>query len=395
MWLGIEFNNQQIYALYDIDNWWYKSNDQVYELSGAAGTGKTTLVRYAIEKLGLELNEVAFIAYMGKAAMQMARNGLPAQTVHSLIYTYEKILDLDENGKIQLNERGKPKTTFQFILREKLPKKVKLIVVDEGSTINEAMGNDILSFGKPVIVLGDLNQLPPVFGKSFFLQHPNYILTEVMRQNQNNPIIWLAQRVLNNLPLQHGVYGKSSVITKNDLNEFTFKNANVVLTCTNKLRYEINTLFRENFMGLRKLDILNEGEKIICRKNNWNRSIENSIYLTNGMSGYADYVDMESFNGKGMKIDFRPDFINKKFKNITVDYKSLFAKPGDENVIDPYGFTRDKFEFGYAITTHLSQGSQYPNVLFLNEKNTFDRDTYKKLVYTAITRASETITIVQ
>jgi exodeoxyribonuclease V len=96
-----------------------------------------------------------------------------------------------------------------------------------------------------------------------------------------------------------------------------------------------------------------------------------------------------------MKIDFRPDFINKKFKNITVDYKSLFAKPGDENVIDPYGFTRDKFEFGYAITTHLSQGSQYPNVLFLNEKNTFDRDTYKKLVYTAITRASETITIVQ
>lgn len=365
----------------------YLTNDYIV-------THNTTLIRYAIDKLGIDLSEVAFIAYMGKAALQMARNGLPAQTIHSFIYTYEKVVDTDEDGKILLTESGKPKTKFVFTLKDHLPKKCQLIVLDEGSMVNGEIGKDILSFGIPVIVLGDLNQLPPVFGKPFFLNNPNYILTKVMRQAENNPIVWLAHNVLNNETLKYGVYGKSSVIRKSDLSEFMLNQSDIVLTCTNKLRYEINTLFRENIKNIRKLDIPNVGEKIICRKNNWSKSIDKSIFLTNGMSGTVDYLDIESFNGKGLKIDFKPDFINKKFKNLTIDYKRLFATPNTNLDNDAFDFTREKFEFAYAITTHLSQGSQYGNVIFLNEKNTFDADTYRRLQYTAITRAQQTITIV-
>lgn len=391
--MGIELNNDQVYALYSIENWWNTQNNQVYNLSGGAGVGKTFLIRYFIERVGLDLKDVAFIAYMGKAAMQMARNGLPAQTIHSLIYTYEKVLDLDENGKIQLNERGKPKMKFTFKKRKELFKKVKLIVIDEASMVSEKIAEDILSYNIPIIALGDLNQLPPVFGSPFFLKEPDYILTQIMRQAEDDPIVYLARRILDDYPLQTGVYGKSSVIQKSDLNDFILKDADIVLTGTNKLRSEINDLFREVITPVQRLDFPNVGEKIICRKNNWSRSVGGSIYLTNGMSGTIDYVDMSTFNGKQVKIDFKPDFLNKKFKNINLDYKRLFSSPGEEDT-DLYSFTRDKFEFGYAITVHLSQGSQYNKVVYLNEKNTYDYNFYKKLQYTAITRASEQITIV-
>ena len=392
--MAIEFNEQQIYALYDIEKWWHHSTKQVYELSGAAGTGKTTLIKYFIERMNIPLNRVAFVAYMGKASMQMARNGLPAQTIHSLIYEYKKVPETDENGEYVFRKNGRPKMTMGFVLREKLEKDIDLIVVDEGSTVDEKTGKDILSFGIPVIVLGDLNQLPPVYGKPMFLTNPDCILTQVMRQEEGNPIVWLAHRVLDGESLPLGVYGKSSVIGKADLNNYILKEADVVLTASNKLRNEINTMFREQITPVRKLDAPNLGEKIICRRNNWKKSIDDVIYLTNGTVGTVTYVDIESFDGNKIKIDFKPDFLQKKFKNLFIDYKRMFENPGGKQEMKKGSRKIDVFEFAYAITTHLSQGSQYNNVVFLNERTHFNKETYKKLQYTAITRAIDKITIV-
>ena len=68
-------------------------------------------------------------------------------------------------------ENQKPKKVFA--LKEKLNKKIKLIVLDEGSMVNKEIGEDLLSFQIPVIVLGDLNQLPPVFGNPIFFKKSN------------------------------------------------------------------------------------------------------------------------------------------------------------------------------------------------------------------------------
>lgn len=391
--MSIQLNNQQVFALYDIENWWTKSNDQLYEISGGAGTGKTTLIRYAIERLGLDIQkDVAFIAFMGKASAQMARNGLPAQTIHSLIYNYVKEFEKDEYGNIVTNSKGRPKITLVPKLKNKLDKKVKLLVIDEAPMVNEQIGKDILSFGIPTIALGDLNQLPPVFGKTFFLSEPDVILTEIMRQAEGSPIVWLAQRILNNKPIDIGVYGNSAVISKKDINDFIFKKSDIVLTSSNKLRYSINNLYREKIHGYKKLDRLHINEKIICRRNNWNRCINDNIFLTNGMSGYVDFIDTDSYNGKTIKIDFKPDFLSKSYKNLNIDYHRLFDT---EKYVENNKFNndRDLFEFGYSITVHLSQGSQYKNVLFLDERGGFDDETYKKLRYTAITRAMDKIVI--
>lgn len=393
--MSIELNNEQIYAIYDMEHWWNSGTEQLFQISGAAGTGKTTLVRYLIERLGLSYKEVLFLAFMGKAASQMARNGLPAKTIHSAIYDYEKVIARDENGKMIFKDNGKPKLISKFIKKDRLDKKIKLIVIDEGSMVEESIALDLMSFGIPIIVLGDLNQLPPVFGKSFFLNKPDIELHKIMRQSEGNPIIWLSQEVLAGNSLKLGVYGNSAVIRKNDLTEFHFRNSDIILTGTNRLRYNINNYCRERIKQIKKLEYPHIGEKIMCRKNNWNKCIDNNLYMTNGTTGFVDNIYRDSFNGKTMTIDFRPDFSKKCFKNVTFDYKHLYEIPGREldekSFVDIYN---DKIEFAYAITTHSSQGSQWGKVLYLSEKIMRNAEDAKRLTYTAITRASESIQIV-
>jgi exodeoxyribonuclease-5 len=393
--MSIELNNEQIYAVYDMEKWWNSSTEQLFQISGASGTGKSTLVNYLIERIGLDYKEVLFLAFMGKAASRLARNGLPARTIHSTIYDYEKVLARDDDGKIIFRENGKPKLVSKFIKKDHLDKKIKLIVVDEGSMVDEHTAMDLMSFGIPIIVLGDLNQLPPVFGKSFFLRNPDVILTQIMRQSEGNPIIWLSQEILAGNKLKTGVYGNSAVINKQDLTEFYFRNSDIILTCTNRLRYNINKYVREDLKQIKKLDYPHIGEKVMCRKNNWDKCIDGNIYMTNGTTGFVDNVYRDSFNGKTMTIDFRPDFTNKCFKNVTFDYQHLYEIPGQEP--EEKTFTdifNDKIEFAYAITTHSSQGSEWNKVLYLAENIMRNKEDEKRLNYTAITRASESIIIV-
>ena len=296
---------------------------------------------------------------------------------------------------------GKPKKKITFELKEKLPK-IRLIVVDEASMISKQMAEDILSFGIPTITLGDLNQLPPVFGESYFLKNPDIILTQVMRQKEDDPIVYLAQQILDGRELKPGVYGRSFIIPKEDLTKFHFEHADIILTGTNRLRYNINNFMRSDIKKIKRLEYPHIGEKVICRKNNWSRCTKDGIFLTNGTAGVVVSIDRSSFDGKSMTFNFRPDFSYSKsstgniFKNIKFDYKHMYAIPGQEEVedINQFRFMYDKFEFGYAITTHSSQGSEYPRVLYMHEPIMRNKEDNKKLMYTAITRATDQIGIV-
>ena len=389
--MSVDLTNEQILSIYKLENWYNGTGDQVIGVAGKPGTGKTFLIRYFIERIGLNMNEVLFLAYMGKAVTVMQKNGLPAQTVHSAIYNYVKKIARDEDGHIIFKENGKPKTVMGFELKDHLPKKIKLIVIDEASMINKQTGEDILSFGIPVITIGDLNQLPPVMGKPFFLVNPEINLTQIMRQAEGNPIIWMENEILDGRGLRYGVYGNSAVIPRRDLTDFQIKNADIILTGTNKLRYTINCYCREALRGIKKLEYPHVNEKVICRKNNWDRCID-GFYLTNGMTGFVDCYHHNSFNKRTAKMDFRPDFLKKTYKNVEFDYKHMYAKP-NENEDNSYGFVYDKMEYAYAITVHSSQGSTYQNVLFLYEDFMSVEDN-KKLLYTAISRASDSVIVV-
>ena len=332
---------------------------------------------------------------MGKAASQMSRNGLPAKTIHSAIYDYCEKYARDEEGKLILTGKGKPKKVSYFKLKERISKKIKLIVVDEASMVDKKTAVDLLSFGVPVICLGDLNQLPPVFGDPYFLNKPDVVLKQIMRQAEGDPIIYLAQCILNDKELKYGVYGNSAVIRKHDITDFQFRQADIILTGTNRLRFNINNYCRTELKKIKNLEYPNYGEKVICRKNNWDQCIDKNIYMTNGTTGFVDRIDKRSYNTNTMIMDFRPDFTKKSFKNIEFDLNHMYAIPGSENnKITPYGYTYDKMEFAYAITVHSSQGSQWDNVLYMHENFMRSVEDRKKLLYTAITRAAKSLTIV-
>src|SRR5687768_12152091 len=151
----------------------------VFRLFGYAGTGKTTLARHIAE--GVD-GTVVFAAFTGKAALVLRNKGCEgAQTIHSLIY----------------RSRGVDEESPTFVLnRESTAAKAKLIIIDECSMVDEELGRDLLSFGTPVLVLGDPAQLPPVKGGGFFTEaEPDVMLTEVHRQAADNPIVRMSMIV--------------------------------------------------------------------------------------------------------------------------------------------------------------------------------------------------------
>ena len=205
--MGIVLNDQQEECVKKAVQWFNNvSSKQTFEISGPAGSGKTTIVRTIIQELGINIQDVLFVAYVGKAALQLTRSGVNGRTIHSTFYNIEFIPVKDEEGNVII-KNGRLVTRPQFVKKEKIPSNIKLIVIDEAPMVNETFGVDIESFNIPIICLGDLQQLPPVIGGSKYLLRPDYVLTKIMRQAEGNPIIYLSQLAKKGLPINYGNYG--------------------------------------------------------------------------------------------------------------------------------------------------------------------------------------------
>lgn len=382
----IDLTEEQTNLVKKLTDWYKHSSRQWFSYSGAAGTGKTTVIRAFIEELGLQ--RYIACAFVGKAVTVLSRQGLPASTIHSLIYHVSWIPVMDEKGEPVLNKDGNPKMKVVFSLKNELPGDLQLIIVDEATMVNDDLAKDILSFGIKTVFIGDNNQLPPVFGVSSVMLNPDFWLTKIMRQAENNPIIYLSQRVLKNLPLQYGIYGKSRVIPSVTLDE-TYTRYDAIIAGKNKVRDDINEYIRYNIKGVTsRLPVI--GDKLICRQNDWDRSIEGNIYLTTGMTGIVTDIHRSLGGNKFMSIDFLPEISDEEFFNLQLDTQYIRMNYEDRR---NYGFSRyEKFEYGYCVTCHACQGSQFDNVLFINQWF-HDADLTKKIQYTAITRAIESIDI--
>ena len=389
--MGIVLNDQQEECVKKAVQWFNNvSSKQTFEISGPAGSGKTTIVRTIIQELGINIQDVLFVAYVGKAALQLTRSGVIGRTIHSTFYNIEFIPVKDEEGNVII-KNGRLVTRPQFVKKEKIPSNIKLIVIDEAPMVNETFGVDIESFNIPIICLGDLQQLPPVIGGSKYLLRPDYVLTKIMRQAEGNPIIYLSQLASRGEPIPYGKYGdKCYVIPKDKINDNMLLGADMIITPTNRSRIKYNKYIREELRHINS-ELPVPGEKLICRKNNRNRIIGDGVYLVNGMLGYVTDVNKSTYNGKTVDISFTPDFNESlQFHNVKIDYKTLMDSIQTNNEKYNKGFSMyDMFEFGDVITVHLSQGSQAENVLFISEPFGFDRILQNKLEYTGITRARE------
>ena len=201
----MDFSPEQDRALKSVSKWLKQGYPQVFRLFGYAGTGKTTLAEHLLDYVD---GEVYFAAFTGKAALMLRKRGADdASTIHSLIY--------HPRGEEVIKDKvGKSTMVPTFQLNPNSPvSEAALIVIDECSMVDEDLGKDLLSFGRPVLVLGDPGQLPPISGSGFFTdQEPDILLETIHRQAEGNPIIELAHKVRRGESLSYGDYGESRII---------------------------------------------------------------------------------------------------------------------------------------------------------------------------------------
>lgn len=385
----IALNTLQSKAVDMYLDWYYHPSTRKrpwFEISGAAGTGKTTVVNAITRELGLTNEEVAFMAYVGKATLALRKNGLPAKTIHSSIY------DLKTTKKY--DEFGNPYFIEDFFKKSHLPENIKQLVLDEGGMVGEKIGTDILSYGLPMVVLGDLNQLPPVMASRMFLSNPDITLTEIMRQNKDSPIIYLSQLASHGCQIPYGSYGSDEclVIHKDELEDEHLKESDIVICGTNRMRDIINRYIREKIQHIYS-NRITVGDKLVCRQNKWSINLNEDIALVNGLIGYVEDVFMDA-GQHDMLINFRPEFEdNDYFKKVPINHNYPFL-PYEKRTKQNIRFLNGTaFEFGNAITCHLSQGSQYDTVLVYVENST-NSLYFRQWLYTAITRAVKKLILV-
>lgn len=433
----------QAKAIAQVKEWFENrtQDQQVFRLFGFAGTGKTTVTKYAIAALGLSMGglapDVRFAAFTGKAAYVMRRHGTPAKTIHSLIYSVHQATDAEidaAEGQLQTllsdaasAEPGLPTFAAQAavaamrdkIIQMKRPqfglnpesdvRDARLIVLDEVSMVGPEMAADLLSFGRPILVLGDPGQLPPIKGEgAFTMQEPDIMLTEIHRQALDSPIIRLATMARTGEPIPYGRFSDDvwKMSRRNIASAAQLLRADQVICGKNATRIDLNIALREA-AGFGDFGILPSGkrlindrgngteEKIICLRNRNSAGLINGMFLTLREIQPIDDLRFEAEVYDEDNNLMRQENGGSKFmiySGYFYDHQN-FDRERDQR---DWKNKRDLVEatYGWAITCHKAQGSQWQNVVVYDDRLSRNAEDRKRWLYTAITRAEEGLLII-
>lgn len=376
----------------------YKDHEPYTVISGYAGVGKSYLIKYIIAALGLPAENVAYISFTGKAASVLRRNGCPnAMTAHKLLYQAKPL----------------PNGGFKFTPRRTLDPNYKLIVVDEISMLPKELWQLLLSHHIPILACGDPFQLPPVNENTdnHVLDSPDIFLDQIVRQAEESEIIRLSMRIRNYETIGTVFRGKEVIISNNCNNNIdTLKWPDQIITATNGRRKHINTIMRQH-LGRTSIEP-KEGDKIICLRNCWricDDSQQNA--LVNGTIGHLTIMKkvIQTYPIFGcptatiMYSDFNTEQ-DGTFSQVPIDYSALTTGKKALTPQQSYALYKEtkgemiepiEFDYGYAITCHRAQGSEWDKVLVIEERFPFDKETHARWLYTACTRSSKQLILLR
>lgn len=365
---------QQERAISDVAAWLRdKNGKQVFRLFGYAGTGKTTLAKELAKSVK---GSVLYATFTGKAALQLRKKGCDdASTIHSLIYTVD-ICQKTGIASFKLNHDSDLASA-------------KLLVVDEVSMVDETLAQDLLKFGTKILVLSDPAQLPPVKGEGFFINvAPDIMLTEVHRQAQDSPIIRMSMDIREGNRLRRGQYGESLVISREDVDQAKMRelvlSADQLLCGMNRTRTAFNRRIRDlkGLTGSSETWHPSVGDRLICLRNN------RAKHLFNGGLWEVDEVQ-----DKMGRLDMVVTSLDEKRDPTKIEVFEEFFNGTEAGLDWRERKETQEFTFGWAITCHKSQGSQWDNVIIFDESGAF-REARTNWLYTAVTRAAERVTVV-
>lgn len=376
----------------------YKNKEKFIVISGYAGSGKSTLVRFIVEALEIPEEEICYATFTGKAAEVLRKKGNPnSLTLHKLLY---------ENY---------PRKDGTFYRRPKLSLEYKVVVVDEISMAPKEMVDLLLKFPVFCIFLGDPFQLPPICKDTDngLLEHPDVFLDEIMRQAAESEIIQLTMKIRNHQPISYFKGKEVMVIPKSELLTGHLTWADMIICGTNNQRLTTNKEMRK-ILGYEK-DI-EEGEKVIIKRNYWDCLNFDFEPLVNGSVGYINNIresyaiipkyikNLDNYFIESFNANFRPE-VGSIYPEFKFDKRFLIEEVSDITPQIEYQIRRNAFleipdiplrmTYGYAITCHSAQGSQWDKVLVLEEKFPYDKEEHARWLYTACTRPAQKLVLVR
>lgn len=395
----MELNDKQKQGL-DIAVDRYKRKERYTVISGYAGTGKSTLVKFIVAALP-NINpdeDVIYTSFTGKATQVLQKKGNKnVSTLHKLLF--ESI--------------PKPDGTFFRKPVEFIP--YKIVIVDECSMVPKELLQRLIKYNVHIICLGDPGQLPPINKNedNHLLDNPHIFLDEIMRQEAESEIINLTMDIRAGKPLTHYQGKEVQVLNKDELTTGMLLWADQIICAKNETRIALNNQMR-NLLG--RSGGPQDGDKVICLKNNWDIYSVNNNPLVNGTIGYlkdsfSTYINLPrqiTSDGQPKKLDIltanfisdtEEDYgiLNMDKQLITtgvpgLDWKTSYKMGRNWRFQDKIP---DQFTYGYAITGWKAQGSEWDNVLVIEEGFPFDKEEHKQWLYTAATRAAKKLVIIK
>lgn len=313
---------------------------------------------------------------------------------HTQILQYEDIqLPDDPAERLALFEKMKKervdehKANIREILAQDMPVRKKdateivakydIILCDEASMVNKIQGEDVVSYGVPVIFVGDPFQLPPVKAKAFWDgMRANSQLTRIERQKGVGAGIPLAgERIRNGKSVERNE--SVGIHLRNQLTDEQFMEADQILVGTHKTRERICRLYRQ-WKGYETAYPV-EGERIVAVYNDKEKGIMNGELYT--------VMESEPIRGGSITKMTIKDPYGKIIPGVLAWTSGFPGRTKTDFLDDEFG----KFWFGYAITCHQSQGSEWKHVIVCDDWPKGDRETYDRWLYTALTRASQRV----
>lgn len=369
----LQLTDEQEDAIGRVEDFLDEETATEFALGGYAGTGKTTLVNEILRRYGSESTVV--LAPTGKAAHVLRTKGVQASTVHSFVYDFNGTF-VDEETKKELPS---------FVAKEQLHEQPDLVVVDESSMVNGEMVRDMRTHSFPkTLWVGDHGQLPPVGSDPGLMSRLDARLETIHRQAADNPIVNLAHFVRRgNHPgdfqspdRDRVLVGRSGTVEK--MVEFANREkVDQVIVAYNRTRREFNASFRRKIRGF-GLDV-EVGDKLICLRNDYGRAVHNGMLFAVSRVHFVDsersVVDLIAEDGSTRS---------------GVPISSQLLRDGDVmSPMIPEGVL--SFDYGYAITCHKAQGSEWNSVLVFDQPSRgWDMSRWR---YTAFTRAKERLIV--
>lgn len=387
------------------------SDKRLVGVTGAAGTGKTTITREAYYKVvGDDFENpkarAVLCAPTGKAAKRITQaTGIPACTIHRLL-EFPKPGEYDE-------KTGKPLQTGFPRRNKRYPLEVDFVFVDEAAMINNDLFRfliDALPNRAVVRMFGDVNQLPPIEDRkkgqepapspftTVLRRQSSVTLDVVHRQEAESGVLANAQRVLRGLPpmirpdfeVRITEQPVDTVLQECKKHDFTTL-SNQIISPTNQGWIGVLAL------NTRVQSVVNAqpdpNRWISLPRHKWDERRMLNIAIGDKVVQTANNYDLEVFNGETGIVKS----VDKEEGSLVVDFDGheIEIPPVLERVvIDQYGEVIDRYytdprkdiDLAYVLTTHKCQGSEYDTVLYvLNRSRSFNLN--RSNFYTAITRA--------